>query len=341
MATLKEIAKKTGVSLSTVSRVLNNDVTISVSAETKINIFEAARELEYKTVRERKKSNVKEKNRLTFGIVDWYTESELLDDPYYLYLMKIIEEECVNNNIDFYKINKVENRYNADKISNIDGIIAIGKFSNDEIDDLANCSKNIVFIDSSPRGNCFDSVIIDVKLGIRESVNYLLELGHENIGFIGGAVLGDYKETTIDYRRNAFVEVMQDLSIYNSDFVYSASKISYKEGYVLTKEILGKDKMPTAFIIANDTMATGALRAFHEAKIYVPQNISVIGFNDLPTSKYLIPALSTIRVHMNFMATTAIELLLERINKNRTISKKVSVPSELVIRKSCRGTVIK
>jgi LacI family transcriptional regulator len=335
MATIKEIASRTGVSISTVSRVLNHDTSLSVSPETKMRILETAQELEYKTIRERKNITT-ESIRLTFGIVDWYSEIELLDDPYYLYLMTTIEKECAQANIDLYKIYKVNGKYNASKLFNIDGIIAIGKFSNDEIEDLAVYTKNIVFLDSSPKEKLYDSVIINVRLGVSEALKYLIDLGHKDIGFIGGTVIGDHKEITVDNRKQVFIDIMESYNLFNPDFVYIGSRISYNEGYNLINQIIKNDNYPTAFFIANDTMATGALRALHEAKINVPNDISIIGFNDLPTSKYLIPPLSTIRVHMSYMAVTAIELLLERINKERVIAKKVLIPSELVIRKSCK-----
>lgn len=335
MATIKEIANKAGVSPATVSRVLNHDTTLSVSPETKMRIFEIAQELDYKTIRERKNS-LDDSKRLTFGVVDWYSEIELLDDPYYLYLMTAIEKECTLANIDLYKINKLNGKYNASKLNNIDGIIAIGKFSSDEIEDLCSFTSNIVFLDSSPQEKSFDSVTINVRLGISEALEYLMKLDHREIGFVGGTVVGDHKEITVDNRKKEFIDIMESYNIYNPDYIYIGNKISYSEGYNIINEAIKSGNMPTAFLIANDTMATGALRALHDANIDVPNDISIIGFNDLATSKYLIPPLTTIRVHLNFMAVTAIELLEERIYKERVIAKKVLVPSELVIRKSCK-----
>ncbi len=337
MATIKEIASRAGVSPATVSRVLNHDTTLSVSAETKMRIFEIAEELDYKTVRERK-GNIGDSKRLSFGVVDWYTEVELLDDPYYLYLMTAIEKECSVASIDMFKITKLNGKYNAMKLPSIDGIIAIGKFSDEEIEDLSSYSANIVFVDSSPHEKRYDSVTINLRLGVTEALGHLLELGHTEIGFIGGTVVGDYKEITVDDRKKVFVEFMERHGLYNPDYMYIGSRISYDEGYSLIHQAIKTGKLPTAFFIANDTMATGALRALHEVKLNVPNEISIIGFNDLATSKYLIPPLTTVRVHLSFMAVTAIELLQERINKDRVIPKKVLIPSELVVRKSCKKT---
>lgn len=335
MTTIKEIASKTGVSLSTVSRVLNHDTTISVSAETKRKIFEVAQELEYKTVRERK--NVEgDSKRLTFGLVDWYSDMEVLDDPYYLYLMTAIEKECASANIEIYKINKVNGRFNTFKLNSLDGIIAIGKFSDEEISDLTAYTDKIVFLDSSPQEKFFDSVTINIRLGVIEALEYLLELGHKEIGFIGANGIGDNKEPIVEHRTTIFTDFMKSKNLFNPDYVYIGRKISYNGGYSLMKEALKSGQMPTAFFIANDTMATGVIRALYEGKLHVPNDISIIGFNDDATSKYLIPPLTTVRVHQNFMAATTVELLLERINKQRVIAKKIIVPCELVVRKSCK-----
>lgn len=334
MATIKDIAKKAGVSPATVSRVLNHDHTLSVSPETKVRIFKIADELEYVTVRERKKNRT-EQTRFCFGILDWYSESELLDDPYYLYLMTSIEKECALTNISTFKINKTNGHYQV-MVDNLDGIIAIGKFSHEEIEELATYTPNIVFVDSSPLEKLYDSVTINFRLGITEAIQYLIGLGHTQIGFVGGAVVGDLKEQTIDNRKKVFIDIMEEYNLYNPDYVYTGRCISYQEGYNVLRQLLEAPRIPTALLIANDTMATGALRALHEAKIDVPDQISIIGFNDLATSKFLIPPLTTIRVHINIMAQTAIELLKERIEKDRKIPKKVLIPSELVVRKSCQ-----
>lgn len=191
--------KKAGVSPATVSRVLNHDHTLSVSPETKVRIFKIADELEYVTVRERKKNRT-EQTRFCFGILDWYSESELLDDPYYLYLMTSIEKECALTNISTFKINKTNGHYQV-MVDNLDGIIAIGKFSHEEIEELATYTPNIVFVDSSPLEKLYDSVTINFRLGITEAIQYLIGLGHTQIGFVGGAVVGDLKEQTIDNRK--------------------------------------------------------------------------------------------------------------------------------------------
>ena len=104
-------------------------------------------------------------------------------------------------------------------------------------------------------------------------------------------------------------------------------------GYTAMIEFIKKGNLPTAFFIATDTIATGVLKALYENKISVPNDISLIGFNDIFVSRYTLPALSTVRVHIENMSNACVGLMLERLN-NRNYTKKVIIPSQLIIRES-------
>ncbi len=131
VATLKEISERAGVSISTVSRVLNHDETLLVLDETKMKIFEAAEDLEYKTITQRK-NKIKKNNNYKIGLVEMYDVSKQLEDPYYLLLKNTVEKECFNNNIKLVKLYNNGLNYESLEEKDLDGIIAIGKFSDDE-----------------------------------------------------------------------------------------------------------------------------------------------------------------------------------------------------------------
>ena len=99
--------------------------------------------------------------------------------------------------------------------------------------------------------------------------------------------------------------------------------------------------MPSAFFVGTDTIATGVLKALYENNINVPNDISIIGFNDLIASQHTIPPLTTVRVHIEHLASASVDLIMERINKHRKYSKKVIIPSELVIRDSTKDVKVK
>jgi LacI family transcriptional regulator len=335
MATIKDIALKAGVSLATVSRVLNYDATLSVTDDTRKKILEIAEELEYKTVRERNISRNIDK-RIKIGIIHWYSEKDEIGDPYYLSIRIGIEKNCFNKNIDLINIFKQDGKYGNYELEKVEGIIAVGKFSFDEIEDFSVYSSNIVFVDSSPNDKKFDSVIVDFKEAVVEVLKYLLDLGHKEIGYIGGReYIGKNNDLITDEREKTFYNFMRNKLVYNPNVVRTG-RYTVSDGYKLTKNILQNEEMPTALFIASDTVAIGAIRAIHEADLSVPQDISIVGFNDIATSKYLVPPLTTVKVHTVFMGVTAVNLLLERIIENREIAKKVTIPFEFIIRESCK-----
>ncbi|RKD22164.1 transcriptional regulator, LacI family [Caminicella sporogenes DSM 14501] len=333
MATLKDVAKLANVSLATASRVLNYDQNISVADETKKRIFEAARKLDYKTVKQRNKNVEK---RLKFGLIHWYSQEQEIEDPYYYTIRKGVEDECSIKKIELTTIFRNDLEFMEDKLSVLDGFIAIGKFSKEEVYELSMYSSNIVFIDFSPNEKIYDSVVIDFDRAMQEVMEYLFNLGHRKIGFIGGLeCIGKKKEFLEDPRKIAYKRFVKDKGIYNAEDIY-IGKFAAEDGYKLMKEAIAKGELPTAFFVASDTMATGAIRALYESDIKVPDDVSIIGFNDISTAKYLVPPLSTVKVYTEFMGRTAVSLLLERVKENRKIPKKVIIPTDLIIRESCK-----
>lgn len=331
MATLKEIAEKVGVSVATVSRVLNYDPTLSVSDETRKRIFEVAQELNYKTLRERNQQTAKE--RLRFGLVHWYSELQELGDPYYMAVRLGVEKECFHRQIELVKLFKQDGSYESEWLAGLDGIIAVGKFGPKDIEVFTSSTEQIVFVDFSPDEERFDSVVVDFRKSMIRVLDYLLSLGHEKIGYIGGREYVDEEMLIQDEREATFYEYLYLKGMYDPNYVF-AGRFTAEDGYRLMKEALSKQDRPTAFFIASDSMAIGALRALHEAGVHVPKDVSVVGFNDIPTSEFVQPPLTTVKVYTEFMGETAVELLVERLTTKRHLSKKVVIPTQLIVRES-------
>ncbi|GAA0077874.1 LacI family DNA-binding transcriptional regulator [Clostridium sp. CTA-5] len=328
MATIKEIANIVGVSSSTVSRVLNFDETLNVSEETKIKIFEAADMLDYKSSKNKKKKKVH-----TLGIVHCDNKKDLID-PYYLSIKLTVEKKCAElliNTVNIYFENGVlQNK-------NIDGIIAIGIFNNNEIEEMLNITQNIIFADYSPDEKRFDSVIIDSEKAINNSLDYLLELGHKSIGYIGNKeryILD--KECLSESKEHNFRNYMKNKGLLNEKFIEIGTEANYEEGYKLMKKALENKTVPTAFLIANDTMTVGAYKAISEKGLIIPEDISIVGFNDESSAKYLIPSLTTTKVYTDYIGIAAVDLFIEKINNNNRFNKKVIISTDLKVRESCK-----
>jgi LacI family transcriptional regulator len=139
VATITDIAKKAKVSITTVSRILNHDDTLSVSDETKLRVLVAARELEYVTLQQRKQRK-KAGKKLTFAIVEWYDYPALIEDPYYLYLMTTVEKQLARENINTVKFINMDGEFVPSVDTPIDAIIAIGRFNLNQIDKISSFS---------------------------------------------------------------------------------------------------------------------------------------------------------------------------------------------------------
>ena len=328
MITIKEIAQQAGFSPSTVSRLLSNDPSLSVSPETKQKILNTALSLGY----ERKYiKTIIEKIALLF----WITEIEELEDIYFKDMRLKIEKYANENNMELVTIKKESGISKIPK--DINGFIAIGSFSEKEISKLLKITKNGVFIDSNPAPDYYDSVQPNTPLITKKAIDYFIKNGHSNIGFIGGTFHNpntDLEEK--DIREVAFRYYMQKLGYLNEDNIFIEPNFSVDSGYKSAKKAIEnlKDKLPTAFFVASDPIAIGVLQALNEYNIPVPSMVSVISINNIDVSKYVSPPLSTFNIDINELCKTAINLLSERIIEDRKLQKTIYLNCELVVRKS-------
>ncbi len=347
MATIKQIAESAGVSIATVSRVLNYDKTLSITSKKRKMILEVAEELEYETPRNRKNNNKKENKKtkkkeepLRIGILHFLSLEAELDDPYYISIRLGMEKACLDKNIQVVKIYKNNKSFSEKGLNNLDGLVVVGKFSSDDINHIEEHCQRVVFVDSSPREEKYDSVVIDAEKTVYRILDYLLNLGYRDIGYLGGyETFEEYNTVLGEARKKAFIEYLSEKKLLKESWMF-VDDFSSQGGYKMMKDALKSTTLPEVFFAANDTIAIGALRALHEAGKRIPEDISLIGLNDIPTAQYTFPALSTVKIYSEFMGETAIELLLERIN-GRKIPKKVIVPTKIIRRETIKYDVMK
>ena len=332
MATIKDIASIAGVSISTVSRVLNFDESLNVSDSTRQKILKIADELEYTSSSKKKKSK---KNNKNIGILCWCNYEEELADPYYLSIRLVVERICSERCINLVKLDE---NIDLKLVKELSGILVIGNYYTDMVEKMSNDNDNIVYVDYSPDESKYDSVVIDKKKATFDLLNYIYEIGHRRIGLIGGKDLNEnYENMMIDERDIEYQYFMKCKGIYNPKYIYTASRFNFKSGYELTKEMLKEKERPTAVFVENDTMAIGAYKAIAEEGLTIPDYISIVGFNDQPSAKYMVPSLTTVKLSTEYLASAAIDLVLENIDGSRPYKKKVVIPTKLKIRKSCKN----
>ncbi|PHV69626.1 LacI family transcriptional regulator [Sporanaerobium hydrogeniformans] len=334
MATIRDIAKLAEVSPSTVSRVLNHDETINVSLETRKRIFEVAENLSYqKTPRHPKVPS----DTTTIGLIHWYSELQEINDPYFLSIRMGIEMECKLNNINLLKIYREEDTTWQLGEQKVDGFILLGQFDKNQIEYFKNQSENIVLIHTATPGFDFITIQVDFVLLTRNVLDYLINKGHQHIAYIGGRehIVGS-TQLPIDPREEEFINYLSKLNLYKESYV-RVGNYDFKDGYELMHSLIKENKtqIPSAVFIASDTLAIGAMRALNELGLSVPDDIAIISCNDIPTSQYTSPPLSTVKIHTEDMGQYGVKFLLEQIKGTLKENFKVIVPHELIIRESC------
>ena len=233
MATIKDVAKLAQVSPSTVSRILNEDPTLSTSLETKKKVINAAKELKYN------KSKKMSKAIFTLGIIQWFSEQQEAKDNYYLKVRRGIEDFCVKNCINVVRTFKSNPNY-LEQIEDADGIVCIGKFSDEEVEKFMSITKNIVFLDMSFHDYKATTFSLDFEMAVNEALTYLIELGHKEIAFLGGReFLGEENDNVVyeDYRKKAFIKFCEKNEI-DYDKYLIEGRYSMQSGYQMMNEIL-------------------------------------------------------------------------------------------------------
>jgi len=325
MATIKDIADKAGVSPATVSRVLNYDESLNVQDATRQRIFEAAEELEYQ-VKEKKKR----RKKLKLGVLYSYSLEEELEDTFYLSVRIAIEKKIAE---DGYKMVRISSWDPLESVVALDGIICLGTFSQSAVKRIDAFQKPIVFVDASPDEEKYDSVVIDMKKSVQKVMDYLFDKGHRKIAYIGGSEVDEDGKKVDDDRTLSYEAYMKKKKIFRQEYMKIGGYYP-KYGYKLMKELLELNDKPTAVFVGNDALAIGCYKAITELDLKIPEDVSVIGFNDISSAKYLSPPLTTVRLYMEFMGERSVMALADRIYTERTIPLRMTVPSKLMIRES-------
>lgn len=330
MATLKDIAAKTKTSITTVSRVLNYDKTLSVSDELRLRIIETAKQMNYKPRHSR--SNYVDKKSYHIGIVMWYDVLEEQDDPYYMQIRRGIEQLAIKEEIRTTLLYKTNNGFDTSKVLKVDGLICVGKFSDTQIKALRRLTSNLVFVDSSPDESVYDSIVIDFHLAVKDILTLLLQKGYKKIGYLGGVEYISKQIKLGERRELVFRDFLYQRNKLHTKYIH-VGDFSVESGYNLMKDALSKKDYAEVYFCANDSIAFGALRAIHEKGLKVPKDIGIVGFNDNPNSAYTYPPLTTVHVHTEFMGEEALKCILDQL-QGRTIPVKKVIPTNIVKRDS-------
>ena len=332
--TIKDVAKKAHVSIATVSLVLHNHKRIS--EETKLRVNKAIEDLNYHPSRLAQGLV----NRTTGNIGFILTDDHFLrSEPFYTIIFLGTEFEARQNNYyvllttvssDFKKDDHLP-RFVMEK--NVDGLIVAGKVPETLINSLNKYFLPTTFIDFYPSIQYkHSSVLIDNIEGGIKATDHLINLGHKNIAFIGG----DIKHPSIHDRFDGYKRALQKAGIkFDYDLCITDEEYTGKEnGCNAAKKLLAKKKKITAIFACNDAMAIGTMQCLKSIGYKIPEDISLVGFDDVDIAKSLSPPLTTIRVPKEDLGIEALKMLHNRLKNSNAESKKKIVPVELIVRDS-------
>jgi LacI family transcriptional regulator len=336
--TSKDVAEKVGVSRTTVSLVLNNVQGIQISSETRQRVIDAAHELGY--VPDATAQALVSRRTKAIGLVLTRSQHHIAADAF---LPKIIsgllttaKKQNIRILVDWVETEHQESAYfELARAKRIDGMILSTPRLNDKaLKALENVDIPTVMM-GSISGSKLPFVDVDNTKAAEKATSYLIELGHKAIACISNA---PPEYTAAPERVAGFRNVLSRMNIPINEKLVCYADFDPESGYDCMKSILQSGEKFTAAFVASDNVAIGAKAALREANMHIPDDISLIGFDDIPWAKYSDPPLSTIRLPAEALAQSACTLLLDMIqgNENRQ-NNHLILETELIIRQSCKA----
>ncbi len=327
MSTIKDVAKLAGVSVSTVSRALSGRT--FVEEETKQKVLEAVQELNYKPNIIAK--GLREGKFCTIALI-----VPDINSLFYPALMKNIEKEAAEKGYSLILCNtnnSVEKEKQAVEMLSSRGVAGIICMSvEDDIRNLLTFQKEtnipVVLINRCSEGN-LGTVSIDDEHGGYLMTKLLLEKGHRKIA----GMFGSFEKRRFRERYNGCKRAMEEFGItdYKRYFVYDVDTID--EACQRTIEILKRKERPTAFFATIDMMTIGIYSGISQCNLQIPNDISVVGFDDIFVTKHMIPPLTTYHAPIEELAGKAVEMLVNQI-ENNGIANEIIVQGKVKERQS-------
>ncbi len=333
--TLKEVAKRAGVSISTVSRVINSGIEKSATSEVKERIWQSAKECGYtpnKTAQNLKKNSDKEnKNQVKVSIL-FARGDDKPSDYFFFTLAEYVKHEAIKQGMligENYTIADTRNANLNIKIGKNDALIILGRAGMQYERFISQFGEKVIFITLNEMVINGDHVVSDGERAAEIAMSYLFDCGHKKIAYVGEYLdevrYRGYKNFLIKHRL---------LSI--NDYVINATmtKEGGKKAVQYYERI--KDK-PTAIFCANDVTAMGLIEGLKDIGVKVPEDVSIISIDNINEAESFQIPLTTVNVPLKEMGSFAVKTLKDRTEKGHIVPLSIFMPSELVIRDSVKS----
>jgi LacI family transcriptional regulator len=335
---IRDVAQRAGVSIATVSRAVNRIPTVDPALAERV--WKAIEEVGY-LPNTQARALVSGRSRMLGLIVSEIT------NPFFPELVQEFENLAVAQGYEVligstnYEPERTESLIRRMLQRNVDGV-AVMTFGIEEelVQRLVEREFPLVFVDAGPNLENIRVLKVNYGEGIRQAVQHLAALGHRRIAFISGPL----KLRSAVARRDAFLKSMNELGLKAPAEHLVEGDHTMEGGMAATEKLIALAELPTAIVCSNDMTAIGALHALYRTTHHVPQDVSVVGFDDIHLAQFMLPPLTTIQMSCKDLATAAVEALragIERDHPN-AVKKEWNISTKLVVRQSSafpRGTL--
>jgi len=333
--TLRDIAEESGYSMSAVSLALRNKP--GVSEATREHIMEIAETLGY-PLKDLEATDQPKTPRNLGLIVKSEPESQPRANPFYSRILAGIEDACRQEEINllYAKILVDTNNYPVQiptLLSNeeLDGLLIVGAFVNEEVTSRVKDQLQIpaVLVDAYAVNEDYDAVLPDNFAGAYAAMSYLIEKGHQHVGLLGGC---QSSYPGLKERRRGYEQALHDHDL--SQAYLTSCTLQPDEAFSATQELLATNPQITAIFGCNDEVSIAAIHAARDIGKHVPEDLSVMGFDDIDFAQYVTPPLTTMRIDKVMMGREAVRLLLWRLHHPNAARMTITIHSPLVERAS-------
>jgi LacI family transcriptional regulator len=329
--TMSDVARQAGVSLMTVSRVLNCKE--GVSSETRQDVLEIISSLGYRPSAIARSLATQKTHTIGLVLPD-------VANPFFADITRGVEHLAYSKGYHVFLCNTEENPLRELAViqsleeKRVDGfILCSSRLQEENLVDLLARLPAVVLINRSlcqADENTFNSVIIDDKRSGWLATHHLIESGHQRIGFLAGPP-ASYSGSG---RHKGYLAALQDAGISSEPGWMSHCQPSVNGGYEATRQLLVQNPHLTALFCFNDLVAVGAIQACGELKRRIPEDLAIVGHDDIPLAALVSPALTTCRVPRHELGARAVNALLERLRGSIGGCQQIVLQSELIIRES-------
>lgn len=333
--TIKEVARLAGVSIATVSFVLNDRPGEAISQKVKKRVWQIARQLDYHPsamaagLARRRTRNV---------AILLYNSDSAITNQFYSFVIQGAIKETIDRHYNLlfsYMSTTYRGPIDLPKIvreKNVEGVLVPWQVDPALIRDIQDRGISVVAVDTFPAVTGVDSLQIDNRRGGRLATDHLLDLGHERVGFLVAAS----DRPSVAERGEGFREalVRRGMRFSKKEHVFSCDSFTFEGAHERILRALQLQRRPTALFCANDEMAAGAIRAAHDLRLAVPAQLSIVGFDNIAISRFLTPALTTVSVVKEELGRRGMARLLELVEGGERRPQTQVASVELIVRDS-------